>query len=189
MKRVGCILLAMLLLSGCGSKAPASTAPHSQPRQPVSASEKAVVASSVPSIQPPPVSSSSEPEPQPDESDILEIQERLFLAQINDIYLNPDEYVGKTIRYQAIYMNNLEWAEEGQPIVHFVIRYAPGCCGDDGQAGFEVRWNGEYPEMNDWVEVVGVLKQETFQSGFKIIYLELLSITVQETRGKEFVDA
>ena len=63
---------------------------------------------------------------------------------------------------------------------------APGCCGDDGEAGFEVRWEGEYPEQNDWVEAVGILEAYE-EEGYQYLRLALSSLTVLPTRGAEFV--
>ena len=123
----------------------------------------------------------------PTDGDIIEITERLFVAQTNDIYLNGEDYIGKTLKYEGIYKNSLEWDPESDDIIHFVIRYGPGCCGYDGEAGFEVRWSGEYPNPDDWVEVVGVLREIAYETGYKVLYLDVSSITVKEERGAERV--
>ncbi len=118
----------------------------------------------------------------------VEIKEKMFIAQSNDIYLNPDEYIGKTIKYEGMFMSSIMEAPDGQPYI-YVVRYGPGCCGDDGQAGFEVRWaepGHELPADNDWVEVIGVLEwYEEF--GSRYLRLDLKSMTVMETRGAELV--
>lgn len=119
--------------------------------------------------------------------EVVEIPEKMFVTQINEIYLNRDEYLGKTIRYEGLYKNNLAEKAEDEREVHYVIRYSPGCCGYDGEAGFEVRWNGEWPQIDDWVEVVGVLKEKKNSGGIKVLYLELSTLTVKEERGAEFV--
>jgi len=118
----------------------------------------------------------------------VEIKEKLFLAQINDIYLNEAEYLGRTIRYEGMF-TRYTWEEVGKTY-YAVYRRSPGCCGADGQAGFEVIWpegSGKaYPKENDWVQVVGTLErfEEYGQSGLRIC---LDSLTVKSERGAEFV--
>lgn len=114
--------------------------------------------------------------------DLVEISERLFIAQTNDIYINADDYLGKTIKYEGIFKTS-EW--EGQPL-YYVIRYGPGCCGYDGEAGFEIVWEGPMPEEDDWTEAIGVLESYD-EDGYSYLRLRLSSLTVLEVRGEEFV--
>lgn len=115
---------------------------------------------------------------------VIEIKENLFIAQTNDIYINTEDYLGKTIKYEGIF--DFYYGEESDSTYYYVIRYGPGCCGDDGTVGFEVIWDGEYPEQNDWVEAVGVL--ETYdENGFQYLRLRLTSLTVLDERGAEYV--
>jgi hypothetical protein len=71
-----------------------------------------------------------------------------------------------------------------------VIRYGPGCCGYDGNAGFEVAWDNQdaaaYPNVDDWVAVSGVL-QTYEEDGYPYLYLALSSLNVLDNRGAEFV--
>jgi len=116
--------------------------------------------------------------------DVVEITENLFIAQTNDIYINTEDYLGKTIKYEGIF--DFYYWEESDSTYYYVIRYGPGCCGYDGTAGFEVLWDGEYPEQNDWVEAVGVL--ETYdENGSQYLRLRLTSLTVLDERGAEYV--
>ena len=118
--------------------------------------------------------------------DVIEIREKLFIAQTNDMYLNPGDYLGKTIRYEGIYKSYIPETGQEEPW-HYVIRYGPGCCGYDGEAGFEVRWDGEFPQEDDWVEVTGTLHEEIYPSGLKVLYLEIASLAVKQERGQEYV--
>jgi hypothetical protein len=123
------------------------------------------------------------------EGDIVEIKEKLFIAQTNDVYLNPEDYMGKTIKYEGIF-KTLQYAGIDTPYC-FVLRYGPGCCGNDGSAGFEVAWDGAgaegvYPDEDAWVEAMGVLKTYE-EDGYPYLYLALSSLTVKEERGAEFV--
>ena len=116
--------------------------------------------------------------------DLIEIKEKLFIAQTNDVYFNTEDYLGKTIKYEGIF-SAYEDAVSGNTY-YSVIRYGPGCCGVDANAGFEVVWDKEYPKVDDWVEVVGVL-EEYEEDGQTYIHLVLSSLKVLEERGKEYV--
>jgi uncharacterized membrane protein YcgQ (UPF0703/DUF1980 family) len=115
---------------------------------------------------------------------IIEIKEKMFIAQTNDVYLNPEDYLGKGIKLEGLFKRE-GYAEKEYC---FVIRYGPGCCGIDGNAGFEVAWegSGEYPKVDDWVEATGVLKTYD-EEGYPYLYIALSSLTVQDERGAEFV--
>jgi uncharacterized membrane protein YcgQ (UPF0703/DUF1980 family) len=123
-----------------------------------------------------------------DPDGIIEIKEKMFIAQTNDVYLNPEDYLGKTIKLEGLFKSEIGYENS----YCFVIRYGPGCCGYDGNAGFEVAWDnpspdqGIYPEEDAWVEAMGTLKSYD-ENGFPYLYLSLASMTVKETRGAEFV--
>jgi len=116
----------------------------------------------------------------------LEIKEKMFVTQINDIYLNIDDYLGKTIKYEGIF-DVYDYEPTGTKY-YYVIRYGPGCCGTDSNAGFEVVWDGSYPKKFDWVEVVGKLElYENENDGFQYLRLVLSSLNVLPVRGAEYV--
>lgn len=116
--------------------------------------------------------------------DAIKIPETVFIEMINDVYLNSSDYLGKTLTYEGIFTSS-EWENE---TYHYVIRYGPGCCGYDGEAGFEVSWEGPLPKDDDWAEAVGVL-EEYEEDGYMYLRLRLSSLTVLDTRGAEFVAA
>jgi len=118
------------------------------------------------------------------DSDIVEISEKLFIAQTNDIYINPGDYLGKTIKYEGIF-KSYYWGEADKTY-YYVIRYGPGCCGYDGEAGFEVTWDGQRPGEDDWCEAAGVLEVYE-ENGLQYLRLSLDSLTVMDERGAEFV--
>jgi uncharacterized membrane protein YcgQ (UPF0703/DUF1980 family) len=125
-------------------------------------------------------------------AEVVEIKEKMFIAQTNDVYLNPEDYMGKTIKLEGLF-KSYDSTDYGVSY-SFVIRYGPGCCGNDGTAGFEVAWDSRsqdgddvpYPEEDAWVEAAGVLKSYE-EDGFPYLYLSLSSLTVKEERGAEFV--
>jgi hypothetical protein len=122
----------------------------------------------------------------------LEIREKMFIAQVNDVYLNSEDYLGKTIRLEGLF----KYAQADDRAYCFVIRNGPGCCGDDGQVGFEVSWTAPgqpsvgitrpYPKVDDWVVAQGVLK-EYDEFGFPFLYLALSDLKVLDERGEAFV--
>jgi len=120
-----------------------------------------------------------------DQADIIEIREKMFIAQVSDVYNNADDYLGRTIKLQGIFKE-----EQGYDKSYcFVLRYGPGCCGYDGNVGFEVAWAKEqpYPAIDSWVEAVGVLKSYEEDEAMKYLYLELASLNVLNKRGLERV--
>jgi hypothetical protein len=125
----------------------------------------------------------------------LEIGEKMFIAQTNDVYLNPEDYLGKTIRLEGLFKVE-QYVGEAKSYC-FVIRYGPGCCGNDGSAGFEVAWGRPepvkalppepvYPEQDAWVEAVGLLDSYE-EDGYPYLFLDLFSLTEKNERGAEFV--
>jgi uncharacterized membrane protein YcgQ (UPF0703/DUF1980 family) len=116
--------------------------------------------------------------------ELIEIREKMFVAQTNDVYYNAEDYLGKTLKYEGIFSAYTE--EETGTTYYSVFRYGPGCCGIDANCGFEVIWNNEYPEPDDWVEAVGVL--ETYgEAGQQYLRLALTALTVLDVRGADYV--
>jgi uncharacterized membrane protein YcgQ (UPF0703/DUF1980 family) len=117
-------------------------------------------------------------------NNLIEIKEKMFLAQVNDVYLNVNDYLGKAIKLEGLFK------QEGPYC--FVLRYGPGCCGNDGNVGFEVAWaDGKktpYPKPDSWVEATGVLKSYTEAGNdFLYYYLDLSSLNVVDKQGSEYV--
>jgi uncharacterized membrane protein YcgQ (UPF0703/DUF1980 family) len=117
---------------------------------------------------------------------VVEIDEKMFVAQVNDVYLNAKDYLGKTIKLEGIF--KCEQNNEKEEPYCFVLRYGLGCCGDDGNVGFEVMWDKTsakpYPVVDSWVEAIGVLKVGE-KSNY--LYLDLASLNVLDKRGREIV--
>jgi uncharacterized membrane protein YcgQ (UPF0703/DUF1980 family) len=121
----------------------------------------------------------------PEVDGVIEIREKMFIAQCNDIYLNPDEYLGKTVRIEGMYS---EYAEEGGDVYYSVARLGPGCCGNDGVAGFEFT-SPDLPdcELDDWICVEGVITPMTYDDGYETVIIGDAVVTLKAERGAEFV--
>ncbi|MCL2009004.1 MAG: hypothetical protein FWG71_00470 [Synergistaceae bacterium] len=116
------------------------------------------------------------------EGKVIEIRDRMFIQQSNDVYINVGEYLGKTVRLEGIYSKFTN--EDGRDPISYVYRKTPGCCGDDGKMGFMVLLDGvPAPEPDAWVEATG--KVEVTERNE--VALRLSSLKVMDKRGKEFV--
>jgi uncharacterized membrane protein YcgQ (UPF0703/DUF1980 family) len=120
----------------------------------------------------------------------IEIREKMFAAQVSDVYLNAEDYLGKTIKLEGLFKSEQYYGKD-EPYC-FVIRYGPGgCCGMDANVGFEVAWAKEnakpYPVADSWVEATGVLKTYEEDGYANYLYLDLSSLNVLSRRGAETV--
>lgn len=117
--------------------------------------------------------------------DVVEITEKMFVAQCNDVYLNPDDYEGKTISIEGMYD---EYTDDTGVIQRAVIRNSPGCCQFDGVAGFQISCD-DVPtcQQNDWICVEGIIKPFTDVDGYDNVIIENANITIKEERGAEYV--
>jgi hypothetical protein len=116
--------------------------------------------------------------------DVIEIKEKMFIAQTNDIYLNIDDYLGKSVRYEG-YFAQYQDAETYETF-NFVVRNGPGCCGYDSSVGFEVDWKGDLPTVDDWCSVQGVVDIYK-ENGLDYIVVRADSLDVLPYRGKDTV--
>lgn len=117
--------------------------------------------------------------------EVLEIGEKLFITQINDIYYNFEDYKDKTIVVEGMFTYLTNFKKEKKPAVY---RRGPGCCNNDGWGGFILELNQDPPKDNDWIRVSGKLKLVTDKSGrYRDLYLVADEIIVKEQRGLEEV--
>ena len=122
------------------------------------------------------------------QNEIIEIREKMFATQVDDIYMNTADYLGKTIKLEGIFLIR---ENNGEPVFYVIRHVIDECCGN-GLSGFEVRLPktqsapAQIPEDDSWVEAAGLLSE--YEEGYrKFLYLELTSIAVLDKRGMEFV--
>ena len=174
------VVFALFVLAGCQDKSAANPSANSDNgTAAINSPENSTAAKSDA------LAEGAAPEPKAPSEDVLEIKEKMFVAQTNDIYFNPENYLGKTIKYEGIF-SVYEAPDTGVKYC-WVFRYGPGCCGIDANCGFEVIWEKEYPSPDDWVEAIGVLEQYE-EDGWTYLRLALSSLTVLPTRGAEYVN-
>jgi len=115
-------------------------------------------------------------------NEVHEITERFFAMQFFEISINTEEFLGRTIRYEGMFITHYwEYTDE---YFHLVYRYTEGCCNPVEPLGLEVYLDGIDPLPDGaWVEVTGIL--ERFDYGF--LRLAVTSLIEKEERGAEFV--
>jgi len=87
---------------------------------------------------------------------IIEIDDSIFGFKVRHILLNPDDYVGRTVRYEGLFQTQ-HCPTTGS--FYMVNRSMAGCCGGDGYIGFEVYLGDIEPPPNDaQVEVYGTFE-------------------------------
>ena len=89
--------------------------------------------------------------------DLTALSSTMRSAEIYNMQARPAGYVGKTVKMRGNYFSS--YSEEKDTQYHFVlIPDAAACC----QQGMEFIWTGEhtypddYPEINQYIEVIGV---------------------------------
>lgn len=100
------------------------------------------------------------------------IKEELFWTSINELYVNTKDYLGRDVRLSGV-LYQYEYEGENH---NTVIRMA-SCCGpDDVAVGLEFNWDGDLPEQDTWIEVVGELISVT-EDGQEYLMLTAKSVT------------
>lgn len=118
------------------------------------------------------------------------ITDDLYELWINQIYMDPKEYEGATIRLEGMYTNYYSKAENKN--MNMVYRVVSGGAMLDGHThddddehilqddmyGFVFDYDGDMPKDNDWIEVEGIL--EIYESnGEKYLKLKASSVAVK----------
>ncbi|MBQ6380245.1 MAG: hypothetical protein IJJ41_01405 [Clostridia bacterium] len=129
-------------------------------------------------------------------------KEATYVTLINDVYNNPNNYLGKVIQIDGMFTSE-DFTSQGGKIYYYVYRQGPGCCGNDGSmCGFEftsadgtypdyVPKEGDAPAAHPWIKVVGTLEQyyedQNGQQTGPFYTLKNATYEVMTTRGAEVV--
>lgn len=114
--------------------------------------------------------------------EVISIDEKVFLSQMTDVYMNSNDYVGRIITMEGYMLPD----DTGDEIIGAVVRNSPGCCGDDGITGLSFIWDQDVPAENDWIKVTGVLSVRVEGEQIYLV-IEADEVEVKEERGLEFV--
>ncbi len=119
--------------------------------------------------------------------EVLEIKEKLFITQINDIFYNFDDYKDKIIVIEGMYSEFTSL--DGKSKSPVVFRFGPGCCNNDGWGGFLLKnYEGEKPKDKEWIKVIGT--PLLVENGvYKDLFLEVISLEILSERGAETVNS
>ena len=113
-----------------------------------------------------------------DSDDTVVISERFFLHEMQEIFFNHQQYLGRTIQFEGMF-RTIPWGDDDRFIV---MRYHWGCCGEE-PVGLEIDLNNFAPlAQNAWVEVTGTLDIDDV-----FLILRVTSIVELEERGLEVV--
>jgi uncharacterized membrane protein YcgQ (UPF0703/DUF1980 family) len=115
-------------------------------------------------------------------NDAKVIRDNVFIQMTNDMYLNPEDYQDQNLEIAGlIYMEDY-----GRGKHYYIVRKTPGCCGNDGLAGLEIRYDGAMPEDDSWVTGKGIWKKAP-ESTYHGWILSLYSLE-KGPRGNEYLD-
>lgn len=124
--------------------------------------------------------SSSTPKTDGVDVDLTVLGSNMVYAEVFSMMMEPEDYVGKTIKARGPYASN--YYEALDQYYHFVIiEDATACC----QEGLEFIWSGEhtypndYPEEFQQVEITGVFSSYV-ENGMNFYYLAVDGITIVE---------
>ena len=105
-----------------------------------------------------------------EEGYILEIRDPTFAIQMQEIQQNRNAFIGRTIRYEGVFLSS-SW--EGETF-YFIARLLGGCC---GVYGFEAYLNDFAPfDDETWVEVTGILEKFYLDSDHYVLRLNVISL-------------
>mgnify|MGYP006916092713 CR=1 FL=1 len=96
--------------------------------------------------------------------------------------INPDFYVGKTIRVRGLSLKSADFI----PSNYYMLgKYAITCCAADaGFTGFIFKYNEDIKD-NTWYEIEGVLKKGKDNDGYSVVYIDTVNIKEIDSDSEE----
>lgn len=164
------LLLAAVLLTGCSREEPL---PGSQPEPSSQSSSQPEPAAGEPSSQP-----ASQPESQPEASsdteevevDLTGMSSTMVFAEVYNMMVEPDSYVGKTVRMHGELVS-YPHPFSGEDCYAVIVKDALACCAQGFQ--FQPPEGVTLPEAGTEVTVTGVytLDDSLMDQGIMMCYL------------------
>ncbi|MBQ4246325.1 MAG: hypothetical protein II733_04140 [Succinivibrio sp.] len=111
------------------------------------------------------------------------IHDKLFIATLNDIYTNLDDYGDILVTFEGnLVRGSFDDPDFAGTEYPFVYRLGPGCCYNDLYAGMYLEYDGNIPPDDTWVKVSG--KPFYFEhNGFTELFLKVESLEIMEKKG------
>ena len=111
------------------------------------------------------------------------IHDKLFIATLNDIYTNIDDYGDILVTFEGnLVRGSFDDPDFAGTEYPFVYRLGPGCCYNDLYAGMYLEYDGNIPPDDTWVKVSG--KPFYFEhNGFTELFLKVESLEIMEKKG------
>jgi len=115
------------------------------------------------------------------------LKDNYYDTQIKDIMYNFDNYKGKTIEIEGMYLDMSPYTVVGRYSTNALCPYCPA-----GYSAFEYIWNGEKITLENetsWIKVIGTLcvgndETSNYQDYY---YIDAISIEVMNERGLDTV--
>lgn len=127
-----------------------------------------------------------------DSEEIIKIMENVYVDYINDIYLDSSKYIGKTIEIEGMFTQSTDEDNKNHLYVYRITDIMEHTHEEDSECenhevesmlGLEFSYNGNLPNENEWIKVVGTLEE---QDGNLIINAD--SVEIVNERGLEKVN-
>ncbi len=117
------------------------------------------------------------------------ISEKFYDTTINDIWTNPNSYLGKTIEIEGMYLENSPYTFVGR---YSTSNLCPNC--PPGYSYFEYQLDGDLDlkltDEKEWIKVIGTLEVGNDESTdfTDFYYLKVLSLEVMNKSGNKTIN-
>lgn len=119
--------------------------------------------------------------------EVIKVMEPVYLDYVQEIHLNQDEYMGKTIEIEGMF--TAKYDEIENKTFYYVYRLSDNIHYHDDEkeieevmSGFKFTYDKVMPKEKEWIKVIGVLEKEDND-----IIIKATSITTMQERGLEKV--
>lgn len=118
----------------------------------------------------------------------LVIGDNYYDTTINDIYLNPDNYMNKNIEIEGMYLSNPPYTFVGRFSTSNLCPYCP-----TGLSYIEFVLDGKidrnFTDEEDWIKIIGTLEKGNDESSAyqDYYYLKVINLEVMNEKGLDTV--